>query len=262
MVRPMRAISANPQAQPSDSGGRFLDELPVSYVEINADGVITLANRAARALHPADQGEIVGRRVWEFSPESLADSDRSSFLAVIDSGEDPPVTRRLLYSRGEFRTYELHRTLMRDAEDRPVGIRAVDFDVTEAQVATEEANRSRMWLESVLDSMPDAVFITDALGFIRSVNPAAEEMFGWKAAELNGKLVEKMLPLLKFASDDAKHITFNLSLERRCRGIATILDRERKELVVEICTSPVVDKEHGYTAGVVSVLRRVKALVD
>jgi hypothetical protein len=38
-----------------------IDELPVAYVEINADGVIPRANRAARKMSSPDQSEIVGR---------------------------------------------------------------------------------------------------------------------------------------------------------------------------------------------------------
>ena len=37
-----------------------------------------------------------------------------------------------------------------------------------------------------------------------------------------------------------------------------MLDRERREVRVDITTSPIVDKENGITTGVVSVVRRVE----
>jgi hypothetical protein len=42
------------------------------------------------------------------------------------------------------------------------------------------------------------------------------------------------------------------------RGVAVLLDRERRELRVEIRSSPMADKERGFTTGVVNVLRWVK----
>jgi PAS domain S-box-containing protein len=251
------ACSAGPRLSafvPADP----IDDLPIAYVEVDAEGVITRANRAARAMHSADEKEIVGNHVWDFSPQAQVDDDRRSFLAMIDSGVEPATIRRTLYANGQFRAYELHRTLIRDGEGRATGVRAANFDVTEAQIAHEEAHQARMWLESVLDSMSEAILITDALGFIRSVNPATEELFGWTAAELEGKVIEKAFPLLSYSAESDVKLNFNMALESRSRGVAMLLDRHRKELRVEISTSPIVDKENGFTIGVVSVMRRVK----
>lgn len=234
-----------------------IDMLPISYVEVDAEGRITRSNRAARALHSAAEEEIVGRLAWEFAPEGQAEADRAEFLALISSGKEPPIARRSLYSNGEFRTYELHRTLIRDAQGCSSGMRSVTFDVTESQVAHEEAHRARIWLESILDSMSEAIVITDALGFIRSVNPATEALFGWKAAEVKGKVIEKVFPLLAYtaSAENAARLSFNMALQSRSRGIATMIDRERRELQVDISTSPVIDKNNGYTIGVVTVMR-------
>jgi PAS domain S-box-containing protein len=140
----------------------------------------------------------------------------------------------------------------------PSGVRLVSFDVTAAQFAHEETRQARQWLESVLESISEAIIVTDALGFVRTVNPAAEELLGWKAKELIGKMVEEGLPQLSYTSGDQKSLTHRIALERRTKGIATVLDHARRELCVEISTSPIVDKESGITAGVASVLRRVE----
>jgi PAS domain S-box-containing protein len=235
-----------------------IDELPIAYVEIDVEGVITRSNRAARMLHSAEGGEIAGMHVWDFSPEGQVETDRTAFNAMMSSREEPPIARRSLYSHGEFRTYELHRTLIRDEQGSVRGVRTATFDVTEAQIAHEEANQARMWLESVLDSMSEAIVITDALGFIRTVNPATEALFGWKAAELKGRVIEKAFPLLAYSAENDVALSFNMALQSRSRGVATLLDRARREVKVEISTSPVVDKTNGYTIGVVSVMQPVK----
>jgi PAS domain-containing protein len=57
--------------------------------------------------------------------------------------------------------------------------------------AHEKAHQARQWLESVLAPVAEAVIVTDALGFVRYANPAAEAMFGWSAQELIGRVIEK-----------------------------------------------------------------------
>jgi PAS domain S-box-containing protein len=248
----MSATEANGQVDP-------LDELPVAYVEIDAKGAIARASRLARSLHSKDCGELIGKMAWELMPTDEQEQSCAALMTAMQTGEDPPVARRSIFtSSGAFRVHELHRNMIRDAEGQPVGMRVVTVDVTEAHKAREEAERARVWLESVLSSMADAVIVTDALGFIRTVNPAVEELFGWTAAELIGKAIERALPVLKFISRGNEKLEFTMALESRIRGVASILSRERKEVTVEISTSPISDKESGFTAGVISVMRRAE----
>lgn len=235
-----------------------LDDLPVAYVEMNSRGVIVRANRLTRAQHYSEAGELIGRLAWEFVPIEEQEPNCAAFMAALQSGVDPPPVLRSVFTRsGSFRTLELHRNLIRDAAGQPTGMRVVSVDVTDALKVAEEERRTRIWLESVLAAMADAVIVTDALGFIRTVNPAAEEMFGWTAAELKGKVIERVLPVLSYRSRDAAQASFKHTLDKRTRGVATILDHERREVRVEIGTSPILDSQNGGTIGVVKVLRRL-----
>ena len=138
-------------------------------------------------------------------------------------------------------------------------MRAVTVDVTEAQKAQDEAREARQWLESALASVVDAVILTDALGFVRIMNPAAESLFGRTAAALVGKPIEAALPVLCFPDAGANPLNFSITLEKPSKTLATMLDRERQTVRLEIGTSPIRDKNTGCTLGVVSVWRRVEA---
>ena len=54
-------------------------------------------------------------------------------------------------------------------------------------------------------SLAEAVILTDILGVVRSVNPAAEELSGWRASDLIGKTIDEALarsrPSRRAASD-------------------------------------------------------------
>jgi hypothetical protein len=47
-----------------------------------------------------------------------------------------------------------------------------------------------------------------------------------------------------------------MTLRKPTKAIAAMLNREREEITVEISTSPIFDKEHDCTLGVVSIWRR------
>jgi hypothetical protein len=64
--------------------------------------------------------------------------------------------------------------------------------------------------------------------------------------------------LLSYHSTDNSELNFRIAIDRPSNGVAVLLDRNRNELKVEISTSPIVDKDKGYTIGVVSVLRLAK----
>lgn len=238
----------------------IIDSLPVAYVELNTEGIIVRANRAGRTMHAPETGETMGRHVWDLLPEDQREMSRAAFSEAMDSGDDPPVIRRLIFSRdGAFHTHEMYRSIIRDPQWKPLGMRYVVVDITEAEMAQKEEQNSRLWLESVIDSVVEAVIVTDSLGFVRNANPAAEKLFGWSAKELIGQQVEKRIPMLSFASRSGKPLSFYMALDSPCKGTASVLDRTRNPLAVEITASPILDKENGFTRGVVSVWRKLEA---
>lgn len=237
----------------------LFDELPLPYLEMDTMGIVTRANRATMTLHPLEHGALLGKMAWDLMATDEKEQSCAAYLSLMESGENPPVVLRSLYTRhGEFRTYEMHRNLIRDANGRPIGMRMVCVDVTRARRELEAAQKGRAWLESVMESVADAVIVTDALGFVRAANSAADSMLGWKVQELIGKVIEKVLPVLRFDSVSGTPLNFTMALEGHCKGIATILDRERRELRVEVRTSPILEKGTGYTTGVVTVLCRLE----
>jgi PAS domain S-box-containing protein len=259
MVKQMNDSALIQPSATVNAGIDAIDKLPLPYIEMDTEGFITRANHATLALHPLEHGDLIGKMVWDLMATDEKEPGCAAYISLMESGEDPPVVRRSLYTRsGEFRVYDLHRSLKRDAEGRPAGMRMICVDVTEARKALDEEHSARVWLESTIDSLADAVIVTDAMGFIRAVNPAAEALFGWKAPEVIDKMIEKGMRRVSFVSGDKTALDFNMALDGHRKGIVTIHDREHREVRVEITSSPIVDKASGFTSGVVSVLRVVR----
>jgi len=233
-----------------------IDELPLPYLEIDMRGIITRANRAALAIYPPEQGELVGQLAFSL----LAGRDRKlslqSFTAMLQSGgEEPSAVIRYLYDQSRrYSAYQLYRSVMRDAAGKPSGMRIVCVNVAETTQALEETRRRNLWLESVLHSLPEALIVTDATGVITDVNPAAEELLGWKAAELVGKVIEEGLQWRSLASSVKSRTTFLTELTSECNGFSTLVDHDGREIVVRVWSSPILDKQTGSIAGIVLVL--------
>ena len=232
-----------------------IDELPLPFLEIDTQGIIIRANRAALALHHPDNGDLVGMLVWDMVAVDEKDFSSAASLAHMESGEEPPVVTRSIFDRsGSFRTYQLHRSLIRDAAGNPTGMRIVGVNVSEMTQALEEARRHSLRLMSVMDSLHEAVIVTDATGVITGMNPAAEELLGWKAAEMAGKIIEEAIHVRSIEDSGNSGITFVMWLASQCNGLSKLVNRHGREIVVRVWSSPVIDKTTGSVAGVVLML--------
>src|SRR4029077_3533922 len=58
-------------------------------------------------------------------------------------------------------------------------------------------------LRAILHTAVEGIITIDERGFIESVNPAAEKMFGYKAAEITGKNINILMPMPHHAAHDS-----------------------------------------------------------
>jgi PAS domain S-box-containing protein len=236
----------------------FIDDLPLPYMEIDRHGKVVRANRATQALHVAEHGSLIGSMAFEMMPSDEVFSSFGAFCAQLESGEAPGVVRRNIFvATGQFRTFELHRSLILNGEGKPDGMRMVGIDVTESVKALEETRTAALWLHSVLASLPEPVLIADAMGIVLSVNPTAEVFFGWLPNAVNGRLLEQVLPLALHAPAPNPPIEFHRTLEAPTRSRITVLDGLSNPVAMELVSSPISDAQTGHLAGVVCVLHRL-----
>jgi len=234
------------------------DQLTLPCLDIDTEGRITYANRACLAAHHPEAGSLVGKHIWEFVALDEKDLSRVAFQALIQAGGEPPaITRNIFDHSGNFRTYQLHRAWIRDAAGRPVGIRLLGVDVTDITQALDESRRTCQWLESAMTSMRDAVILTDALGIVRSVNPAAGELVGRRAEDLVGLTMEEALPVLDDRAAEGATFDLKIAIEQHWKGAATLVSQEGEKTRIEIGTSPIIDTDNGSLSGVIAILRKI-----
>lgn len=237
----------------------FIDHLPLPYLELNKSGVIVRVNSAALDLYPGEQSKanLLGKNIWELMASADTDVSFDSYCATMATGQKPSPVRRAIFDHTrQFRTYELHRSLIYDADGSPNGMRILSVDVTEDARNLAEISRSLGWLQSALAALPEAILLTDSVGFVLYLNPAAELLLGWRANEITGRLIEQALPLDSTDPEEKTPPPFTSALEAPNKISLSILDARGHSLRVEIFSSPVTDVQTGHITGVISILRK------
>jgi len=84
-------------------------------------------------------------------------------------------------------------------------------------------------LQSILDTVPDAMIVIDERGIMQSFSSAAERQFGWTATEVIGKNVSMLMPAPYKTAHDSYLERYLTTGERRIIGIGRVVVGERKD---------------------------------
>lgn len=84
-------------------------------------------------------------------------------------------------------------------------------------------------VQSILDTVPDAMIVIDEAGLIHSFSTAAERQFGWSAAEIVGKNVSLLMPEPYRSQHDSYLRRYLTTGEKRIIGVGRVVVGERKD---------------------------------
>lgn len=108
-----------------------------------------------------------------------------------------------------------------------IGI-AIAFWGGSALKARASAAMTQQHLQSILDTVPDAMIVIDRNGIMRSFSSAAERLFGWTAAEMVGLNVSTLMPQPYRGAHNSYLERYARTKERRIIGIGRIIVGLRK----------------------------------
>jgi len=84
-------------------------------------------------------------------------------------------------------------------------------------------------LQSILDTVPDAMVVIDEHGIMQSFSATAERLFGWKAEEVLGRNVSMLMPQPYRDAHDGYMHRYLTTGERRIIGIGRVVVGERRD---------------------------------
>jgi two-component system sensor kinase FixL len=98
-----------------------------------------------------------------------------------------------------------------------------------AQAMTHDAMAREAHLQSILDTIPEAMIVIDEHGFMHSFSIAAERLFGYKADQAIGQNVKILMPSPYHESHDGYLQRYKTTGERRIIGVGRIVVGRRKD---------------------------------
>ena len=98
-----------------------------------------------------------------------------------------------------------------------------------AAANAEAASAREAHVKSILDSMPEAMIVTDERGVMQSFSSAAERLFGYGSAEVLGKNVSMLMPSPYRGDHNGYLDRYMRTGERRIIGIGRVVVGERKD---------------------------------
>lgn len=151
------------------------------------DGIITSWNRGAEAIFGYTAEEAIGKPMGVLSPPDLM-NEEADILTRIQSGEtvDHFQTRRI---RKDGRVIEISATIspILDEQGKVIGASKIARDITESARAERTLSNERSMLHTLIDTVPDLIWLKDSEGVYLRCNQRFEQFFGAREEEIVGK---------------------------------------------------------------------------
>lgn len=193
------------------------------------DGIITEWNCGAETIFGYPQSEIIGKPISILLSPGTQEEHRALFAQVKNGEKIEHFETRQQRKDGTLIDISLTLSPLRDAEGGLVGVSKLARDITEIKHSQSALAEREAHLQSVLDTVPDAMIVIDARGTIQSFSVAAERLFGYKAAETIGKNVNILMPAPYHDQHDDHLKRYLHTGERHIIGIRRIVVGRRKD---------------------------------
>jgi two-component system sensor kinase FixL len=196
---------------------------------VDAKGDVTLWNKGAERIFGWSEGEIVGRSCALFySPDQPAGSCEADLEEALSKGG---LRREVWQTRKNGTRFlaDIAITPLLGTDGRLRGFAKVLRDVTDRDEVKRVVERRERHLQSILDTVPDAMVVIDEKGKIMSFSAAAEQMFGYSEAEVVGENVSMLMPSPDRERHDGYLERYLRTGERRIIGIGRVTTARHRD---------------------------------
>ncbi len=172
-----------------------------AVISTDSAGNVTLLNSVAESLTGWTQQEAIGKSLDEIfiiSNEKTGAKAENPASRALREGKVVGLANhtRLTTRDGRHIPIDDSAAPLRDTDGHITGVVLVFRDVTERKRAEHELQASverfrhlLSYSRAVMNNLAEGLYTVDTNGLVTFINPAAENMFGWKSAELmNRKL--------------------------------------------------------------------------
>ncbi len=234
----------------------LIDNLPIYVLRKDLEGRFVYANQAFSRLLGIPVRQIIDKTDYDFFPKELADKYRADDRHVVE-------TEKVLECVEENRTgrevhyFDVRKVPIPGPDGRIVATQAIFWDVTAREQARTALARERDLLRTLMDHIPDFVYVKDREGKFVMANTALMQFFGVDSIEdVKGKgnydFSSPKLAAQHVADDERVLQTRKPLIDRE----ETVEDASGNQLIMLVSKVPLTDPD-GHVTGLVGIDRNI-----
>ncbi|MEZ5585619.1 MAG: PAS domain S-box protein [Sedimenticolaceae bacterium] len=168
---------------------RYLETAQNLMVAVDANGCVTMINRAGREILGYEENELLGRNWFETclpQPEGMEEVYPVFRSILADGAENSGYEyfeNSILCRDGSQRLVAWRSAVVRDEAGLPTGVLGSGEDVTERRQAEQALRESEEKTRLLLESTAEAIYGVDAEGRFTFANPACVHLLGYDSDE-------------------------------------------------------------------------------
>jgi two-component system CheB/CheR fusion protein len=193
------------------------------------DGTIQTWNQGAERLYGYSRDEAVGRSVKMLLPGDRVHEFPTIMTRVGGGQTVQQLETERMRKDGQRVPVALTVSPLHDGNGKIVSASVIARDISERRRADQALRDREARIQAILDAAADAIIATDQRGIIQSVNPAAERMFGYSAAEMLGQNVTLLMASPYQENHDGYLERYLETGEKHIVGISREVEARRKD---------------------------------
>jgi two-component system sensor kinase FixL len=147
----------------------------------------------------------------------------------VESDSYLDISYRLSKASGGTRWVRTRGSLVRDKDGLPRHLSGIVLDIDEEKQLEETLRTREGHLQSILETIPDAMIVIDSRGTMQFFSSAAKRQFGYSESEAIGQNVSMLMPNPDRTRHDGYLARYRSTGERHIIGIGRIVTGQRKD---------------------------------
>ena len=182
----------------------LIEDVADGFYEVDLHGNFRFFNDALCRIFGYPRKQIQNRNFRTFMDEENARIAYEAFNKIFRTGRDlVDINWEIIRKDGERRYLEISASLIAGNGDEPIGFRGIARDVTDKVIAqralseseacalelSQQSRLAEQRYRAFLNFLPIPVFVFNLDNTASYLNPAFEQVFGWRFEELEGKKI-------------------------------------------------------------------------
>jgi diguanylate cyclase (GGDEF)-like protein/PAS domain S-box-containing protein len=165
----------------------ILENIHEGYFEIDLKGRLTFFNDSICRVLGYSKEELMGKDYGQYiDPEESQRVYQECYKVYTTEKRNDGFGWQIIRKDGNKRYVEGSISLLKDSAGKRKGFRGITRDITERKIMEDKLHQEEQRFRAFIEHSSDIIIVTDLKGTITYINPAVEQVLGFKPEERIG----------------------------------------------------------------------------